>query len=49
LDGAGSLRRILSHHLPLLSPVLAAIVLSFMWNFNTFGLVWVLTQGGPGG
>jgi len=36
--------------LPTLKPVVAAIVsLSFMWNFNTFGLVWVLTQGGPAG
>jgi len=20
-----------------------------MWNFNAFGSIWVLTQGGPGG
>lgn len=50
LDGAGRVREFFHITLPLLSPVLAAIVsLSFMWNFNTFGLVWVLTQGGPGG
>ena len=50
LDGAGRLEEFLHITLPSLKPVLAAIVsLSFMWNFNTFGLVWVLTQGGPGG
>jgi multiple sugar transport system permease protein len=50
LDGA-NLRQAFWHvTLPMLKPVMAAIVsLTFMWNFNTFGLVWVLTQGGPGG
>lgn len=50
IDGAGPLREFTSITLPLLSPVMAAVIsLSFMWNFNTFGIVWVLTQGGPGG
>ncbi|MCG3157217.1 MAG: L-arabinose transport system permease protein AraP [bacterium] len=50
LDGAGAGREFLHITLPMLAPVLAAIIsLTFMWNFNTFGLVWVLTQGGPGG
>lgn len=50
IDGAGVWREFFHITLPLLKPVLAAVVsLSFMWNFNTFGLVWVLTQGGPGG
>jgi len=50
IDGAGTWREFFYVTLPLLKPVLAAIVsLSFMWNFNTFGMVWVLTQGGPGG
>ncbi len=50
LDGAGRWKEFWHITLPTLKPVLAAIVsLSFMWNFNTFGLVWVLTQGGPGG
>lgn len=50
IDGAGVWHEFFYVTLPLLKPVLAAIVsLSFMWNFNTFGLVWVLTQGGPGG
>src|SRR5207249_1345374 len=31
-------------------PVIVAIVsLNFIWNFNSFGLVYVLTEGGPGG
>lgn len=50
IDGAGSWREFTSITLPMLTPVMAAVVsLSFMWNFNTFGIVWVLTQGGPGG
>ncbi|MGH7492858.1 MAG: carbohydrate ABC transporter permease [bacterium] len=50
LDGANRVREFIHITLPTLSPVLAAILaLTFMWNFNTFGLVWVLTQGGPGG
>ena len=50
LDGANSWQEFKQITIPMLKPILAAIVsLSFMWNFNTFGLVWVLTQGGPGG
>ena len=49
-DGAGMWDRFWHITLPVLKPVLAAIIsLTFMWNFNTFGIVWVLTQGGPGG
>jgi multiple sugar transport system permease protein len=50
IDGAGMWDRFWNITLPVLKPVLAAIVsLTFMWNFNTFGIIWVLTQGGPGG
>jgi multiple sugar transport system permease protein len=50
LDGAGTFRIFNYITIPMLKPIMAAVVsLSFMWNFNTFGLVWVLTQGGPGG
>jgi multiple sugar transport system permease protein len=50
LDGANRRQSFWHVTLPMLKPVMAAIVsLTFMWNFNTFGLVWVLTQGGPGG
>ncbi len=50
IDGAGMWERFRHITIPVLKPVLAAIVsLTFMWNFNTFGIIWVLTQGGPGG
>ena len=36
--------------LPQLRPVIIAITsLDFVWNFNSFGLIYVLTDGGPGG
>lgn len=50
LDGAGVWNCFRHITLPSLRPVIVAIVsLRFMWNFNAFGLIWVLTQGGPGG
>jgi len=50
IDGAGLWDQFWHITIPSLKPVLAAMVsLTFMWNFNTFGLIWVLTQGGPGG
>lgn len=50
LDGASSLSQFRHITLPMMKPIMAAVVsLSFMWNFNAFGLIWILTQGGPGG
>lgn len=50
IDGAGIWARFRHITIPNLKPVLATIIsLTFMWNFNTFGIVWVLTEGGPGG
>lgn len=50
LDGAGALRVFLHVTWPNLRGVAIAIVtLDFIWNFNSFGLMYVLTQGGPGG
>lgn len=50
LDGAGSWRRFRTVTWPVLKPVALAITaLNFIWNFNSFGLVYVLTAGGPGG
>ena len=50
LDGANAFQRFRHITLPLLRQVLAGTIsLSFIWNFNMFGMVWVLTQGGPGG
>jgi multiple sugar transport system permease protein len=49
IDGASSYRRFRHITLPGLAPVILAITsLDFIWNFNSFGLVYVLTQGGPG-
>ncbi len=50
VDGAGAFRRFWNVTLPQLRPVILAITsLDFIWNFNSFGLVYVLTAGGPGG
>ncbi|MFD8557210.1 carbohydrate ABC transporter permease [Streptosporangium canum] len=50
VDGAGVWRRFWSITLPQLRPVIVAITsLDFVWNINQFGLIYVLTQGGPGG
>jgi multiple sugar transport system permease protein len=49
VDGATTLQRFWTITLPQLRPVIIAITtLDLIWNFNSFGLVWVLTQGGPG-
>ena len=50
MDGAGSWHRFRQVTLPALAPVIVTITsLDFIWNFNSFGLVYVLTAGGPGG
>lgn len=50
VDGAGAMRRFWHVTLPALRPVIFAITsLDFIWQFNSFGLVYVLTEGGPGG
>jgi multiple sugar transport system permease protein len=50
MDGANSWRRFRNVTLPAMRPVIVAITsLDFIWNFNSFGLVYVLTDGGPGG
>ncbi|MGI5156363.1 carbohydrate ABC transporter permease [Microbispora sp. CA-102843] len=50
VDGAGTWRRFWNVTLPQLRPVIVAITsLDFVWNINQFSLVYVLTQGGPGG
>ena len=49
VDGATAWQRFRTITLPQLRPVIVAITsLDFIWNFNSFGLVYVLTQGGPG-
>ncbi|MEE1797735.1 MULTISPECIES: sugar ABC transporter permease [unclassified Streptomyces] len=50
LDGAGAWRRFRTVTWPALRPVALAITaLNFIWSFNSFALVYVLTSGGPGG
>lgn len=50
MDGAGSWHRFRAVTWPAIAPVVLAITsLDFVWNFNSFGLVYVLTEGGPGG
>jgi multiple sugar transport system permease protein len=50
MDGAGAWRRFTGVTLPSLRPIVASITsLNFIWNFNSFSLVYVLTEGGPGG
>ncbi|PVG84005.1 transporter [Nocardioides gansuensis] len=50
VDGAGAWRRFRHITLPELRPVIVAITsLNFVWNVNTFDLIYVLTNGGPGG
>lgn len=50
VDGAGAWTRFVHVTLPALWPVVLAIgSLSMIWNFNSFGIVYVMTGGGPGG
>ena len=50
VDGASAWQRFRHVTLPQLRPVIAAITsLDFVWNFNSFGLIYVLTDGGPAG
>jgi multiple sugar transport system permease protein len=48
IDGASKWQRFRHITLPLLMPVLlTALVLSMIWTFSDFGIVYGLTQGGP--
>ncbi|HUG60692.1 MAG TPA: sugar ABC transporter permease [Methylomirabilota bacterium] len=48
LEGAGSLTQFRTITLPLLKPfVNIAIVLNAIYVFNSFPIIWVMTQGGP--
>jgi multiple sugar transport system permease protein len=50
VDGAGAWRRFTAVTWPTLRPIVTSITsLNFIWNFNSFSLVYVLTAGGPGG
>jgi len=48
IDGAGRVQRFVYVTLPLVMPVLlTALVLSIIWTFSDFGIVYGLTKGGP--
>ncbi|WP_411120365.1 carbohydrate ABC transporter permease [Streptomyces sp. 058-1L] len=48
VDGAGMLRRFLSITWPGVRPIaLLALLLEFIWNFQHFDTIYVLTGGGP--
>lgn len=48
IDGAGPFNRMRYIMLPLIRPFInIAIVLNVIYAFNSFAIVWILTQGGP--
>lgn len=48
VDGAGAWSRFRYIVFPLLGPVIGFVFfLAFVWNFNTLGLIWLTTKGGP--
>lgn len=49
VDGASVLQRFWHVTLPGVAPVMAVVtVLSTIWTFNDFVIIWLLTTGGPG-
>ena len=49
-DGASRFYRFRRITLPLIMPSIATIaLLSAIWTFNSFDIIWILTQGGPRG
>ena len=50
VDGATVLQRFVHVTLPGLKNIMIIVVLlSTIWTFNDFGIVYILTKGGPGG
>jgi multiple sugar transport system permease protein len=48
LDGAGAFKSFFKITLPVMKPVTMTVsLLSMVWTFNSFDVIWVLTQGGP--
>ncbi|MCR6487799.1 ABC transporter permease subunit [Amycolatopsis sp. OK19-0408] len=49
VDGASPWQRFAHITLPGLRPVMiVTVLLSSIWTFNNFDLIWLMTQGGPG-
>lgn len=50
MDGAGTIRRFFSITVPHLKGIIGLVVLlEFIWNFQHFDIIYVLTGGGPAG
>lgn len=50
IDGAGFWTRLFKITLPMLKPItFISTLLSFVWTFNSFENIWLLTAGGPNG
>ena len=48
VDGAGPIRRFFEGTLPQMRDVIAVtLMLSMIWTFNSFHMVFILTGGGP--
>ena len=48
IDGAGSIQKFFHITIPLLKPVImVATLLSVLWTFNDFDVVYIITKGGP--
>jgi multiple sugar transport system permease protein len=48
LDGANEWRQLFKITIPMIRPVILTVsLLSMVWTFNSFDIIWVLTQGGP--
>ncbi|MEW1992486.1 sugar ABC transporter permease [Microbacterium sp. NPDC078849] len=50
IDGAGTVRRFFSITVPQMSGIIGLVILlEFIWNFQHFDIIYVLTGGGPAG
>lgn len=50
IDGAGAMRKFTSITLPgIRHIIIIATLLSALWTFNDFNVVWIMTKGGPAG
>lgn len=50
IDGAGTVRRFLSITVPQMRGIIGLVLLlEFIWNFQHFDIIYVLTGGGPAG
>lgn len=48
VEGAGDFTKLVRITLPMLKPVILTVsLLSLVWTFNSFDIIWILTRGGP--